>query len=324
MRNYMFLNFTRLCFILLIYIVFSACSTKDQIPLEPSVEIKPAEIKRIVSYLSSDDLQGRRTGSDGIEKAAQFIENELSSYDIIPFYESYRDNFLVEGEKAYNILGLIEGSDSSLKDEYIIISAHYDHIGLDKTNSDDQIVNGANDNASGTAGVLALANYFSKEKINKRSIIFVLFSAEEFRLLGSKHLADRLEKSGLNLYAMLNLEMIGVPLKNNEYFAYITGFHKSNLAAKFNEYSKQSLVGFLPQAQGLNLFRRSDNYPFFKTFNIPAHTISSFDFQNYDFYHKPGDEAHELDYVYMANLLNNLKPALVKLTRTTQQEIKIK
>src|SRR5699024_10965216 len=106
----------------------------------------------------------------------------------------------------------------------------------------------------------------------------VLFSGEEEGLIGSMHLAKRLKKEKVQVYVMLEYEMIGVPMKNKSYLAYLTGFHKSTLAKTFNKHAQKEVLGFLPQAQYYQLFKRSDNYPFYRFLNIPAHTLSTFDF----------------------------------------------
>ena len=116
---------------------------------------------------------------------------------------------------------------------------------------------------SGTAAVMSLARYFAELKSNKRSLLFVLFSAEEMGLLGSKYLAKQLKSQGTNIYTVLNFEMIGVPIVCKDYKTYLTGYESSNMAQLINEYSAQNLVGFLPQAKAYQLFQRSDNFPFY-------------------------------------------------------------
>ncbi|MEO6346948.1 MAG: M28 family peptidase [Aquaticitalea sp.] len=283
--------------------------------------ITSKELKETVSYLASDELQGRDTGSKGIEKAAIYLENKFKAYGVKPYFETYRDNFKVGEKDAYNIIGVVEGTDPTLKNEYILLGAHYDHIGFGKKVGNDSIANGANDDASGTSAVLAMSRYFAEKKTNKRSIIFALFSAEEIGLVGSKKLAEHLKASNLNLYTMLEIEMIGVPMVDKEYVAYITGFELSNMAQKINEYSDQTLVGLLPKAKEFQLFYRSDNYSFFKVFNEPSHTISSFDFTNFDYYHEVGDEADKMDYDFMASLVNKVIPAVEKMSTTPTREI---
>ncbi|WP_445737650.1 M28 family peptidase [Mariniflexile sp.] len=200
------------------------------------------ELKDIVTYLASDALQGRDTGSEGIEKAAVYIENIFKENNIKPYFKTYRDSFNLKGVDAYNIVGFIEGNDAKLKNEVIIIGAHYDHIGSAKKVGDDTIANGANDNASGSSGVLEIAEYFSAKKNNKRSIMIALFSAEEKGLKGSEHLAKKLKTQNIDLYMMLNFEMIGVPFTDRPYDAFITGYELSNMFAKINEYTNSNLT----------------------------------------------------------------------------------
>lgn len=285
--------------------------------------VTSTELKESVYYLASDELKGRATGSEGIEKAAVYIENKLKSYNVAPYFETYRDYYKAKGMDASNVIGYIEGNDPVLKNEFIILGAHYDHIGVVKAVDGDSIANGANDDASGVAAVLAMARYFATKKNNKRSILFTLYSGEEIGLIGSKHLAERLKEQNINLYTMINFEMIGVPMVDKNYEAYFTGFDLSNMATKMNDYAGYNLLDELPKAKEFQLFFRSDNYPFYKVFNKPCHAISTFDFTNFDHYHKVGDEAELMDYEFMANLVNRLIPALETMTNTTTQEIKM-
>ncbi len=281
------------------------------------------EVKEVVSFLASDDLAGRETGTEGIEKAASFIESQFESYGLKPYFDSYRDNFKVSNMDAYNVVGLVEGNDATLKKEYIIIGAHYDHIGSSVGVDGDTVANGANDNAAGTSGVLALAKYFGKNKTNKRSLLFVTFSAEEKGLLGSKHLAERLKEDNFNLYTMINLEMIGVPFKDRDYEVFLSGYDLSNLAEKINGYSGSNLIGYSEVSKKYNLFKRSDNYPFYKAFEVPCHTVSSCDLSNFDFYHHVDDEIDKLDYPFMASLINKLVPVMEQMANTETKEIKM-
>ena len=287
------------------------------------ISISEDEVGETLKYLSSEELQGRKTGTDGIEMAAKYIEEAFQKYGIKPYYETYRDSFEVNGVTGYNVIGYKEGSDPELKDEFIIIGAHYDHIGNGKPVGEDILANGANDNASGTTAVMQLAKYFA-EKETGRSILFTLYSAEEMGLVGSKHLAKRLKQEGLDLYVMFNIEMVGVPMTDKDYTAYITGFELSNLAEKFNSYSGEKVVGFLPQAQEYQLFRRSDNYPFYEEFQIPAQTISTFDFTNYGYYHHVSDEFEEMNVPFMTDLIEEIIPGITAMANSAEREIKMK
>lgn len=280
-------------------------------------------LKNTVTYLASDELQGRNTGTAGIEKAAIFIENDFKQHNIKPYFKTYRDSFNLKGTDAYNIVGFIEGNDATLKNEIIIIGAHYDHIGKAKKVNNDTIANGANDNAAGTSAVLEIANYFAASKSNKRSIIVALFSAEEKGLKGSEHLAKKLKEQNIDLYTMLNFEMIGVPFKDRNYDAFITGYELSNMSAKINEYTNSNLTGFSEVSKQYNLFKHSDNYAFYQEFKLPCQTISSCDLSNYDYYHHVDDEADKLDYIHMESLVNKLIPAIETMCNTLTKEIKM-
>ena len=134
-----------------------------------------------------------------------------ASLGIKPYFETYMDPFESKQYKGVNVVGFIEGNDPKLKHEMVLLGAHYDHLGFGKIVNNDSIANGANDNASGTATVLAIANRLAHLGTNKRSVIIALFSGEEKGLLGSKSLAKKLNEQQVDLYTMLNFEMIGVP-----------------------------------------------------------------------------------------------------------------
>lgn len=311
----------KLLFFLFLALAFS-CKPLVQ-PTTKDLKITGDSLKKDLTYLASDELQGRNTGTRGIEKAAQYIENQFKKNHVKPYFKTYRDSFKVKERIGYNIIGFVEGNDPILKDEVVILGAHYDHIGFGKKVENDSIANGANDDASGTCAVMAMADYFAKKKNNKRSIMFVLFSGEEMGLLGSKHVAEKLKSNGLNLYTMVEFEMIGVPMVDKDYQAYITGFDLSNMAGKINAYTNSNVVGLLPKAKEYQLFYRSDNYSFHKAFNKPCQTISTFDFTNYNYYHHVKDEANQMDYEFMANLINKLIPAIEKMSNTQTKEIQM-
>ncbi|MFN4761638.1 M20/M25/M40 family metallo-hydrolase [Gillisia sp. Q332] len=289
----------------------------------PDIAISEASVKEKLEFLASDDLRGRQTGTEGINKAAGYIEAFFKKNNIKPYYETYRDSFEVSDRTGFNVIGFMEGNDPELKKEFIILGAHYDHIGIEKAVDNDSIANGANDNAAGTVAVMELAEQFAKLKANKRSILFILFSAEEMGLQGAKHISKRLKSEDLDLYAMVNFEMIGVPMQGKDHLAYLTGYENSNLAEKFNEYSEAEILGFLPQAKEYNLFKRSDNYSFYQEFKVPAQTISTFDFTNYEYYHHVSDEAEKMDIAHMADLIEKVIPGLLKMTNTSEKEIKL-
>lgn len=299
-------------------VVIKETSSKVIVP-----KVSEESVKSSMEYLASNELLGRETGTEGIEKAAVYIEDSFKDAGLKPYFESYRDTFEVRGLTGYNLVGFLEGSDPVLRKEFVILGAHYDHVGLEKVIEGDSIANGANDNAAGTVAVLELAKHFAAVKNNKRSLLFILFSAEEMGLVGAKHISSRLKHEGLDLYSLVNFEMIGVPMNNKDYLAYLTGYENSNMAAKFNEYADSKVLGFLPQAKEYSLFQRSDNYPFFQEFKVPAQTISTFDFTNYEYYHHVSDEAGRMDYPHMVNLIERVIPGIYGMVNSATKEIKM-
>ena len=290
---------------------FIGCKTAQVPSNSTSSEAVTVETTRkILTDLSSDEMEGRKPGSVGMEKAALYLEDYLVSANIKPYFNSsYRDTFLVEGTEAYNIVGLIESEQES--DEYILLGAHYDHIG--KLNSaSDSVYNGANDNASGVTAVLQIARQLSEQNLDK-NVIVALFSGEESGLLGSKHLARKLKAEGIDLQYVINFEMIGKALTTGKDKVYITGFNKSNFSEVVNQALGREFITYLKEEDQYQLFFRSDNYPFYEVFEIPAHTISSFDFKNYPYYHEPQDEATELDAENMFAIINSSTEAIKKL-----------
>ena len=284
-------------------------------------KVNETDVSRTLKYLASDELEGRETGGKGMVKAADFLAHLLKDNNIKPYFNSFRDTLSTFNGTAFNIVGFIEGTDVKLKNEFIILSAHYDHIGTTKKGiNGDFIYNGANDDASGVTAVAEMAKYFSNAKNNKRSILFVFFAGEEKGLLGSKHLAKKLKQKDFQLYAQFNIEMIGVPMKR-DYLAYITGFDKSNMAAKINEYTGKNSIGFLPKEAEYELFYRSDNFPFYDVFTVPCQSVSTFDFENFDYYHHVSDEFKAMDTVHMTSFIQELLPAITQMVNTPTKEI---
>lgn len=200
------------------------------------------------------------------------------------------DNKLIETQ---NVIGFLEGTDPVLKNEYVVVGGHFDHVGMgffgamDKANAG-QIHNGADDNASGTAGVIELAEAFSKVP-PKRSIIFIGFTAEEFGMLGSKHYVYQnplfpLEKT----VGMVNLDMIS---RNDNRMIWIGGVYYS-IDMKLLVEEANKTIGFeLFYNVGLYTFA-SDQGPFI-TRNVPSIFFFAGDHEDY---HTPSDDIEKVDF----------------------------
>lgn len=177
----------------------------------------------VVRYLSADALEGRLAGSPGERCAGDFIVARFEALGLKPAGEAgtwFQDVPLASAVNpsappgtGRNVLALLEGSDPALRDEVIVIGAHYDHLGhgdFGSTAPDEAgaIHNGADDNASGVAGMLAAAEALAKNK-PARSVLFMAFSGEESGLLGSAHFASNPTLPLARIRAMLNLDMVG-------------------------------------------------------------------------------------------------------------------
>ena len=257
-----------------------------------AVNIDSATVKKHLYTLASDEMEGRKPGTPGIEKAAQYIENEFKRIGLKTFEEltTYRQNFTHNGIKMFNIVGVLEGK--SKKNEYVIVSAHYDHLGMKKS-GEDKIFNGANDDASGVTGVLALAEYFANKKQNERTIVFIAFTAEEMGLIGSKYFGKGIDAN--KFVAGINLEMIGKTPSFGPNTAWLTGFERSD----FGKIIQKNLVGtgyqlFPDPYKKFNLFFRSDNASLARL-GVPSHTFSTTPIDVDKDYHKVSDEAETLN-----------------------------
>jgi Zn-dependent M28 family amino/carboxypeptidase len=265
--------------------------------------IQQSEVTRIETELASDGMQGRGMFTPGIEKASAFIEGEFKRIGLNYYKElmSYRQDFLIKGKKANNVIGIIPGK--SKPNEYVIFSGHYDHLGM-KESGDDKIFNGANDDASGITAVITLADYFKKKNDNERTLIFVAFTGEETGGYGSAFFSNSINAD--EVIAMFNIEMIGTESKWGKNSAYITGFERSD----FGTILQKNLVGSgfnfyqdpYPQEQ---LFYRSDNARL-AALGVPAHTISTSKMDVEPNYHKLSDEISTLDMNNMTEIIKSI------------------
>ena len=162
-------------------------------------------LTRHVYYLAGDSLRGRKAGSEDAAKAAAYIVGQFEEIGIQPYFEEGWYQPFERSVKTYkNVVGIIPGNDPILKDEYIIIGAHYDHLGV----RNGQIYNGADDNASGTATIIEMALILKSQQYSlKRSVIIAAFDAEEIGLLGSYDLSKKLDLSKVKL--MMSIDMVG-------------------------------------------------------------------------------------------------------------------
>ena len=265
-----------------------------------SQTINEVSVKKYLYTLANDSMQGRKAGSPGIEKAAKYIEKQFSKIGLKPFNSSsFRQTFKHLNKRSekkeeltlFNVIGLLEGT--TLKEEFVVVSAHYDHLGRKNIGEGDLIFNGANDNASGVSAMIMLADYFKKAKINKRSILFIAFTAEEMGLVGSNHFGKTI--SAETIIAGVNIEMIGKESPFGPKTAWLTGFNRSDFGKIIQKNLSFSEYKLYPDPYiNYRLFFRSDNASLARL-GVPAHTFSTSPMDKDLDYHKVSDEVETLD-----------------------------
>lgn len=205
----------------------------------------------------------------------------------------------VTEQKMANVVGVLEGK--SRKDEYVIFSGHYDHLGIGKPVNGDSIYNGANDDAAGTTAVIMLAKYFAALKNNERSIVFAAFTAEEIGGFGSQYFSRQFDPG--KVMAMFNIEMIGTESKWGKNAAYITGYEKTDMGNIMARDLKGTEFTFYPDPYpDQQLFYRSDNATLARQ-GVPAHTISTSKMDSEPNYHKLSDQVETLDMENMTMII---------------------
>jgi hypothetical protein len=206
----------------------------------------------------------------------------------------------VAKKALFNVAGMIPGK--SKAKEIIVFSGHYDHLGILKAVDQDSIANGADDDASGTTAMIALAKYYKKLNNNERTLIFVAFTAEEIGGFGARYFSQQLNPD--EVVAMFNIEMIGKDSKFGKNTAFITGYEKSDFGKILQKNLQGTAFTFHPDPYtDQNLFYRSDNATL-AALGVPAHTISTDKIDIDKLYHTVKDEYSSLD---TENILSTIK-----------------
>jgi Zn-dependent M28 family amino/carboxypeptidase len=275
-----------------------------------------------LSFIASDALEGRNTPSRGLDIAAEYIAAQFRRAGLEPagddgyFQTATLADLGPRGEalqrqlgepiasmKVRNVAGILRGSDPALRDTYILLTAHYDHVGVAPA-GDDRIFNGANDDGSGTVSVVEIAAALAALPVHpSRSILFMTFFGEERGLFGSRYYAQHPLVPPEKTIADLNLEQVGrtdatngPQIKN----ASITGFDFSDLPKILADAARPAGVTVYKDDRASDAyFSRSDNQPL-ADLGIPSHTLCvAFDFPDY---HKVSDHWEKIDYDNMATV----------------------
>lgn len=254
-------------------------------------------------------MQGRQSGTKGNQMARQYIINKLQKSGVPAYVPGYTQDFKYKSTKngsdsveAVNILAYVEGFSNS---NTIVISAHYDHVGMKDSTT---IFNGADDNASGTAALLALAQYFSANQPDN-SFLFAFFDAEENGLQGAKHFMQSVVVDGSLIKLNVNLDMVGRGDKN-EIYAVGTYFHpelKPLIAEAAKDKQIDVLFGRDEPKKKPNWVGSSDHAPFHKA-GIP---FVYFGVDDHADYHKPTDTADKINPDFYLETVRMIKDALL-------------
>lgn len=281
-------------------------------------------VDRLIKTLSSDDMQGRGTFTPGIDKAASFIESEFKKIGLEPLdgEKTYRQTFFKDStdkRPLFNVAGMIKGKSKAA--EIVVFSGHYDHLGIIKGNDTDSIANGADDDASGTTAMIALAKYYKKLNNNERTLIFVAFTAEEIGGFGAKYFSKKLNPD--DVVAMFNIEMIGKESKFGKNAAFITGYDKSDFGKILQKNLAGSPFTFHPDPYPRqNLFYRSDNATL-AALGVPAHTISTDQIDKDELYHTVKDEYETLDTDNILSTIKSIAKSAITIVKGTDTPTRI-
>lgn len=273
-------------------VIFSGCKsqsdTKRQIVANnKSSTFSKDSLLHHIKVLSSDKFEGRKTGSEGAAKARNYITSKFEQLEVLPLLKSYNQSFSFisrrDGKEynAVNILGVVKGEVNP--DKYIVISAHYDHLGIEDT----IIFNGADDDASGVSALFSFAEYFKKNP-PKHSVILAAFDAEEMGLQGSKYFVENSVVESQNILVNLNMDMISRS-DRNELYVVGSRFYKnleSAITAVQLPDNFKLLIGHDGSDGKQNWTSSSDHGSFHKK-QIP---FLYFGVEDHEDYHKETDE----------------------------------
>jgi hypothetical protein len=278
-----------------------------------AASITKEELKSYIDVLADDTFEGREAGSRGGRAAGNYLLKAFEEHGATPAGEggTYLQSFQ---SASRNILGLVEGGDSRLKDQVIVVGAHYDHVGYGRaTNSYGPlgyIHNGADDNASGVAGVLELLDAVKRLPTPpKRSILFACWDGEEGGLHGSRHWISRPTVSLSRVIFNVNIDMIG-RMKNGrlEILGVRTAPGLRRLVSEANGEGPAALVF------DWKLKADSDHWPFYER-RIP---FLMFHTGLHEDYHRPSDDAHRINYDGLAAVSKEIFWSVMRLAEAEQ------
>ena len=270
------------------------------------------KLEKHVYTLADDSLKGRKEGSVYSQKAADYIISHFKDIGIPPFnkdgsfLQPFKDNLK-------NIVGILHGNDTILKDEYIVVGAHYDHLGVKTQNGEEVIYNGADDNASGIAVLIELGRILKQNQSSlKRSVILIAFDAEETGLNGSRYFVNSSGIPSEKIKLMISADMVGWYVKSG-YVKYSgTGSINNGHELVLDKNLIPDGLNVTAQKFEKSIFTATDTEPFAKV-GIPTLAVTT---GLKSPYHKPEDDADLIDYDGMVLITEHL----TNIVRTVSED----
>lgn len=269
--------------------------------------IKADELLADLKFLSSDEMKGRGAGTPENAKAREYIHEKFKKAGLKMFGTSFIQEVPLKfrgGKTATggNIVGFVEGK--TAKEKYIVITAHYDHVGI----NDGEIYNGADDNASGTSALIAMAEYFVKNK-PAHSLIFAAFDAEEAGLQGSRHFVANLPVKKEQIALNVNMDMISRSDKNELYA--VGTYHYPQLKSALEAVQKDAKIKLLfghdrPELKREDWTFQSDHGAFHRE-KIP---FIYFGVEDHKDYHQPTDDFENINQEFYVRAVETIIAAV--------------
>ena len=291
-------------------------------PVRSSAPILERNIRAELSFLASDAMQGRRSGSGYERIAAEYIGSQFRQFGLEPGGDadgsgnkSFVQRVALDTVRAraqfsgateqtdpgatWNAIGVLRGTDPG--GEALMLSAHLDHLGVNESLTDDKIFNGADDDASGCVAVMEMARVLAAGPRPRRTIYFICFGSEERGGHGARYFIANSPVPLEKIVADFNFEMLGRPdAKVPPGKLWLTGYERSTLGPELVRQGAALVADPHPEQ---NFFQRSDNYTLALR-GVIAHTVSSFGLHKD--YHRPSDDISKIDLAFMTRSLNPL------------------
>lgn len=310
----------RVLLLLVTTMILSACGAGPAAQAVSEAPVVDAErLMADLRYLASDELAGRGVGTPGNAAAREYIVSAFEWIGLAPVAGSYTHAFRFTGRRdgvereGVNVLGVVEGT--THPDRWIVVTAHYDHVGIGRPDeSGDSIYNGADDNASGTAALLALAAYF-KEHRPAHTILFAALDAEEMGLQGARALVAQPPVPLEQIVANVNMDMVSRGDKGELYA--VGTYHYPQLLPLVERIAARSKITLLTGHDrpdlppGDDWTMASDHGPFHRA-GIP---FLYFGVEDHPDYHRPSDEADKVDPAFYAAAVETVIDAVREIDR---------